>query len=162
VTNTGAVFQRPLPVTFAGLVLLVLAVLQGAVASLFLANQPDIATFVSASYPFATPEEQESRIFAATVEGIVVHAMLVAVYVASAWTLRIRAPAVRIYVTALALVATLTDALILGQLPALLPNVATLAYGELVVSTALRALLIGLLWLPRSARAWYAREATAR
>jgi hypothetical protein len=162
VTNTGAAFQRPLPVTLGGLILLVLAVLQVAVASLFLTNQPDIATFVSATYPFATPEEQESRIFAATVEGVVVHAMLVAVYVASAWTLRIRSPAVRIYVTALALVATFTDALILGQLPVLLPNVTTLAWGELAVSTALRAVLIGLLWLPASARAWYARGTTAR
>jgi len=48
--------------------------------------------------------------------------MLFVVYLAAAWTTRTRGAAVRIFITALAAVATVTDSLILGQMPAVLPT----------------------------------------
>jgi hypothetical protein len=147
--------RRPAPITLAAVVLIVLAALQVVVASLFVTRQGELTAAVAALYPAASPDALADRIFAATAEGMVVHTLLTAVYLAAAWSLRTAGNAVRIFVTMLAVVATFTDGLILGQLPALLPNQATLTTGVLVLSTALRLVVAALLWLPVSARPWY-------
>jgi hypothetical protein len=83
--------------------------------------------------------------------------MLFVVYLAAAWTTRTRGAGIRIFLTALAAVATFTDTLILGQLPAVLPNERALILGDLALASGLRLALALLLWMPASARAWYAR-----
>jgi hypothetical protein len=85
--------------------------------------------------------------------------MLTVVYAAAAIALRRPGASVRIFVTALALVATLTDMLILGQLPTVLPNQAPISSGELIGGTVLRLVVIALLWLPAPARRWYGGQA---
>src|SRR5262245_45241891 len=160
-TATGS-RKRPAAVWLAALILVVLALLQVAVASLFVLNQPELARAIAGAYPTATAAERAGRLLAATMEGILVHVMLTVVYLAAAWTLRIAGNPVRVVVTALALVASLTDALILGQLPAALPSQSALIYAILALSTVLRLAVIGLLWLRPSVRAWYAPAASGR
>jgi hypothetical protein len=155
-TDAATPRKRPAAVSLAALVLLVLATTQVLVAALFVVNQPELAAAVARTYPAATPGELDERLIAATIEGTLVHAMMAIVYTASAWTMRLPANAVRIFITALALIAMLTDALILGQLPAALPSQAALIYAILAVSTLLRLGVIGLLWLGAPVRAWYA------
>jgi hypothetical protein len=150
--------KRPAAVNLAAVVLVVLALLEVGLASLFVLNQAELARSIARTYPYATAAEHGERLLAATFEGILVHAMLTGVYLASAWSLRSPGNAVRILVTALAVVATLTDGLILGQLPAALPSQAALIYVALAITTLLRLTVIALLWLRPSARAWYARK----
>jgi len=159
VDSPGRPARRPAAVTVAALVLVVLAAVQILVAALFVLNQAELTGSITRLYPSATAAELDNRMAAATTEGILVHVMLAVVYLASAWTLRLPARAVRIFVTALAVVATFTDSLILGQLPALLPSQAMLTYAVLATSTLLRLIVIALLWFGAPAQGWYARPA---
>ena len=156
--RTPPIGRRPVAVTLAAIVLVVLAAVQVLVASLFVTNQDELTQSMMAAAPTATAEQLDDRIFAAVASGIVVHAILTIVYLAAAIALRTRAKVVRLFVTGLAVVATFTDALILVQLPAWLPRETSLIYGVLAGSTTLRALVIILLWLPASARGWYRRD----
>ena len=151
--------RRPIAVTGAAIVLVVLAAVQIVVASLFVTHQEELTASITAASPAATGEQLDDRIFAAIASGIVVHMVLAVVYLAAVAALRTRASVVRLFVTGLALVATFTDGLILGQLPAWLPRDTALIQGVLIGSTALRAVMIVLLWLPASSRTWYRGDA---
>jgi hypothetical protein len=146
----------------AALVLVVLALVQVMVASLFLTGQDEIVRSLATAMPGAPPGQLDDRFFATVAEGILVHAMLTVVYLAGAWVVRKPAASVRLFVTALAIVAMLTDGLILGQLPTLLPGAAQIISGAWAGNTILRLVVIGLLWLPASSRRWFAgRSASA-
>jgi len=151
--------RRPVTVTLAAVVLLVLAVIQVLVASLFVTNQEELSATLAAAATSPAATDLEDRLVAAMASGIVVHAILTLVYLAAAMALRTRGNVVRLFVTALAVVATFTDSLILIQLPLWLPRETSLIQGVLIGSTALRALVVVLLWLPASAREWYRRPA---
>ena len=151
--------RRPLAVIFAAILLVVLALVQVGIASLFVIYQHEITASITAASATATAEQLGDRISAALASGMVVHAILTIVYIAAAIALRTQANVVRLFVTGLALVATFTDGLILGQLPAWLPRETSLFQGVFIGSTALRALVIVLLWLPAVSRAWYRRDA---
>jgi hypothetical protein len=148
--------RRPWPIAIAAAILVVLALLQVPVGGLFVSNQGELAAAIAAAYPQASPAEIGDRTAVAIAEGIGVHAITAIVYLASAWTLRTQGSAVRIFVTALAAIAMLTDGLILGQLPRWLPGQTGLIHAVWALSTALRLVAIGLLWLPASARTWFA------
>jgi hypothetical protein len=139
----------------AAVVLVVLAAVQILVASLFVTNQEELTATLAAAATSPAATDLNDRLVAAVVSGIAVHAMLTLVYLAGAIALRTQANVVRLFVTALALVATFTDSLILIQLPLWLPRETSLIQGVLIGSTALRALVVALLWLPASAQQWY-------
>jgi hypothetical protein len=150
--------RRPLPASLAAIILLVLAAVQVVVASLFVIAQAELTASISATSPSATPGELDDRVFAAMASGIVVHAILTVVYIAAASALRTKANVVRLFATGLAVVATFTDGLILGQLPGWLPRETTLIFSVLAISTALRLLVMVLLWVPGAARDWYSTK----
>jgi hypothetical protein len=156
-----AAHRRRLPAAaiIAAIIPLALALLQVAVASLFVTRYDELVASVTAAMPGASPEQLGDRIFATTAEGIAVHAFLALVYAAAAIILRHPGASIRIFVTALALVATLSEGLILGQLPAILPAEASLILGSLGCGTVLRLLVIALLWLPASSRRWFSGKA---
>jgi uncharacterized membrane protein len=151
--------RRPVPIAFAAGVLVLLALIQVAVAALFLLYQAELAAWVAGRSPGMTGEALDDRIAAAIIEGIVVHALLFVVYLAAAWSTRTRSPAVRIFITFLAAVATFTDGLILGPMPAVFPNERIIILSALTAATVLRLILALLLWMPLASRAWYARKA---